>query len=58
MFNPNQGFQEKIMPQMRFAGEAILDNPQLGRLRDKSSIRASQTPGGDFEATQTEKQLG
>lgn len=45
----------RIFSQPRFAGEAILDNPQLGLLRDRGSIRANQNPGGDFDVTRTEK---
>ncbi len=45
----------RIMGQPRFAGEAILDNPQMGLLRDRGSIQANQAPGGTFEETRTEK---
>lgn len=39
----------------RFAGEAVLNNPQLGMIRDRGSIQANQDPGGTFEETRTEK---
>lgn len=43
------------MSRPRFAGEAVLDNPQLGLIRDRGSIQANQAPGGTLEETRTEK---
>ncbi len=43
--------------EVSFANKKKLDNPQMGLIRERSSIQARQTPGGDFEPTQTEKQL-
>ena len=47
--------ENRIFSQPRFAGDALVDNPQLGLLRDGASIQANQQPGGDFEQTRTEK---
>ena len=50
----------RIMGRPRFAGEALqsedaLNNPQMGMIKDRSSIQGNQEPGGNFVSTRTEK---
>jgi len=51
-----QGVREQPL-EVKFSDDKKLNNPQMGLIRERSSIQARQNPGGDFEPTQTEKQL-
>ena len=51
-----QGVREQPL-EVKFSDNKKLNNPEIGLIQEPSSIRARQTPGGDFEPTQTEKQL-
>ena len=49
-----QGVREQPL-EVTFGRKSDLNNPQMGLIRERSSIQSRQNPGGTFESTQTEK---